>query len=86
MLLVIVINSWYNVNAVAIVVDPKRTMAAGKVDLECFRAYTNEYAEKKKAESKKTGGSGGDGAGVRMPKTGAWAGVRVWVLVVGMPA
>ena len=35
-------------------------MSAGKVDLKAFRCYTNEYAEKKKAESKKQGGSGGD--------------------------
>ena len=46
--------------AVALVVDPKQTMSAGKVDLKAFRCYTNEYAEKKKAESKKQGGSGGD--------------------------
>ena len=39
--------------AVALFVDPKQTMSAGKVDLKAFRCYTNEYAEKKKAESKK---------------------------------
>jgi len=32
--------------AVAIVIDPNRTMAAGKVEIGCFRCYTNEHAEK----------------------------------------
>jgi COP9 signalosome complex subunit 5 len=32
--------------AIAIVIDPKRTIAAGKVELGCFRTYTNDYAEK----------------------------------------
>ena len=32
--------------SVAIVIDPCRTMAAGKVEIGCFRAYSNDYAEK----------------------------------------
>jgi COP9 signalosome complex subunit 5 len=37
----------------AIVVDPKRTMSAGKVEIGCFRTYTDDYAKKVKAESEK---------------------------------
>ena len=29
--------------AIAIVVDPKRTIAAGKVEIGCFRCYPNNY-------------------------------------------
>ena len=44
--------------AVAIVVDPHRTMSAGKVEIGCFRAYTNEHAEKVlKSAGKKSGGA-----------------------------
>jgi len=32
---------------IAIVVDPMRTMSAGKVELGCFRTFTNEVAEKR---------------------------------------
>ena len=32
--------------ALAIVVDPKQTMSAGKVEIGVFRTYTDEYAEK----------------------------------------
>ena len=32
--------------ALAIVVDPKMTMSAGKVEIGVFRTYTDEYAEK----------------------------------------
>ena len=32
--------------ALAIVIDPLKTMAAGKVEIEVYRAYTNEYADK----------------------------------------
>ena len=32
--------------AIAIVIDPKRTIAAGKVEIGCFRAYKNDHAEK----------------------------------------
>jgi len=28
---------------VAIVIDPKRTMSAGKVEIGCFRTYSDEY-------------------------------------------
>lgn len=41
--------------AIAIVIDPKRTIAAGKVEIGCFRAYTNEYAEKKQTKSSSVG-------------------------------
>ena len=34
--------------ALAIVVDPKATMSAGKVEIGVFRTYTNDYAEKLK--------------------------------------
>ena len=34
--------------ALAIVVDPKMTMSAGKVEIGVFRTYTNDYAEKLK--------------------------------------
>jgi len=32
--------------ALAIVVDPKMTMSAGKVEIGVFRTYTDDYAEK----------------------------------------
>lgn len=35
---------------IAIVVDPHRTIASGKVEIGCFRCYTNDYAEKKQAK------------------------------------
>lgn len=47
----------------AIVVDPKRTMSAGKVEVGCFRTYTDAHAEKVKAESADKGKSG-----IRMDK------------------
>ena len=47
--------------AIAIVVDPKRTMSAGKVEIGAFRCYTNEYAEKKLKEGKKNAGGGDAG-------------------------
>lgn len=34
--------------ALAIVVDPKQTMSAGKVEIGVFRTYTDDYAEKQK--------------------------------------
>lgn len=34
--------------ALAIVIDPKRTMSAGKVEIGVFRTYTNQYAEELK--------------------------------------
>jgi COP9 signalosome complex subunit 5 len=34
--------------ALAIVVDPKQTMSAGRVEIGVFRTYTNVYAEKLK--------------------------------------
>lgn len=37
--------------AIAIVIDPKRTISAGKVEIGCFRAYTDLYAEKKKSDA-----------------------------------
>jgi COP9 signalosome complex subunit 5 len=42
--------------AIAIVIDPKRTIAAGKVEIGCFRAFTNDYAEKNQLN--KTSGAG----------------------------
>jgi COP9 signalosome complex subunit 5 len=41
--------------AIAIVIDPKRTIAAGKVEIGCFRAYTNDYAEKKQQKTSSSG-------------------------------
>lgn len=43
----------------AIVVDPKRTMTAGKVEIGCFRTYTDAYAEevKKQGQGNKSGGT-----------------------------
>ena len=35
-------------HAIGIVVDHKRSMAAGKVEIGCFRAYTNDFAAKNK--------------------------------------
>jgi|LakMenE18May11ns_1017448.scaffolds.fasta_scaffold7273340_1 hypothetical protein len=35
---------------IAIVVDHKRSMAAGKVEIGCFRAYKNDYADKMKKD------------------------------------
>jgi len=32
--------------ALAIVIDPKMTMSAGKVEIGVFRTYSDEYAEK----------------------------------------
>lgn len=37
--------------AIAIVIDPKRTISAGKVEIGCFRAFTDQYAEKKQKEA-----------------------------------
>ena len=39
---------------VAIVIDPKRTMSAGKVEIGCFRTYSDEYI---KAHEGAVGGS-----------------------------
>lgn len=39
---------------IAIVVDPKRTMSAGKVDIGCFRTFPESYI----AEQEKSGSSG----------------------------
>ena len=49
--------------AVAIVIDPNRTMSAGKVEIGCFRAYTNEHAEKILKEQ----GTGKQGGKAAMP-------------------
>lgn len=50
--------------AIAIVIDPWRTMAAGKVEIGCFRTYTNDYAEQlqKKEKEAERGGKGNSGA------------------------
>ena len=40
----------------AIVVDPKRTMSAGKVEVGCFRTFTDDYAQKVKADLEKKSG------------------------------
>lgn len=32
--------------ALAIVIDPKMTMSAGKVEIGVFRTYTDDYADK----------------------------------------
>ena len=50
----------------AIVVDPKRTMSAGKVEIGCFRTYTDEHAAKVKEEQEKKDSSGK--SGIRMDK------------------
>lgn len=41
--------------AIAIVIDPKRTIAAGKVEIGAFRCYTNDYAEKKQTKASAAG-------------------------------
>ena len=43
--------------ALAIVVDPKMTMSAGKVEIGVFRAYSNDYAEKLKTTQAIAGAS-----------------------------
>jgi COP9 signalosome complex subunit 5 len=48
----------------AIVVDPKRTMTAGKVEVGCFRTFTDAHAEQVKASQ---GGDKGK-SGIRMDK------------------
>jgi COP9 signalosome complex subunit 5 len=45
----------------AIVVDPKRTMSAGKVEIGCFRTFSDAHV-KKVEESMKSDGGGGHGA------------------------
>lgn len=42
--------------ALAIVVDPKMTMSAGKVEIGVFRTYTNTYAEQLKQSQEISGG------------------------------
>ena len=41
--------------ALAIVVDPKATMSAGKVEIGVFRTYTNQYAEEQKQKQEIAG-------------------------------
>ena len=48
----------------AIVVDPKRTMTAGKVEVGCFRTFTDAHAEQVKASQ----GSDKGKSGIRMDK------------------
>lgn len=43
----------------AIVIDPKRTMSAGKVEIGCFRTFSDAYVKKVEAEQKKDASSGG---------------------------
>ena len=43
--------------ALAIVVDPKQTMSAGKVEIGVFRTYTDDYAEKQKQSQSISGAS-----------------------------
>jgi len=50
--------------SIAIVVDPKRTMAAGKVEIACFRTYRDQYAE----ELLKKEGQAGGGSSVAIPQ------------------
>ena len=42
----------------AIVIDPKRTMSAGKVEIGCFRVFPDSYVDSQK-DSKSGGGDGG---------------------------
>ena len=51
----------------AIVVDPKRTMSAGKVEIGCFRTYTDAHI-KKVEEQMKSGGGGGATTSVPLEK------------------
>ena len=44
----------------AIVVDPHRTMSAGKVEIGCFRTYSPDEIKKREEKQKKDGASGGD--------------------------
>ena len=52
--------------AVAIVIDPWRTMAAGKVEIGVFRTYTDKVAE----EKAKAGGDSSGGASIPADKIG----------------
>jgi COP9 signalosome complex subunit 5 len=44
----------------AIVVDPHRTMSAGKVEIGCFRTYSPDEIKKREDKQKKDGASGGE--------------------------
>ena len=61
------LNQEYQEPFIAIVIDPIRTQAAGKVDIGCFRTYPRDY---KPPEDPKVGGRGGGaggGGGGRVP-------------------
>ncbi|OCK76986.1 Mov34-domain-containing protein [Lepidopterella palustris CBS 459.81] len=47
----------------AVVIDPDRTVSAGKVEIGAFRTYPEEYAKEQEAKAKSSGngGAGGDG-------------------------
>jgi COP9 signalosome complex subunit 5 len=51
------LNQKINEPFVAIVIDPKRTMSAGKVEIGCFRTYSEAYIRQlEQSNSAKTGG------------------------------
>lgn len=43
----------------AIVIDPHRTMSAGKVEIGCFRTYSEAYVQKIEQERKQAQQTGG---------------------------
>jgi len=47
----------------AIVIDPDRTVSAGKVEIGAFRTYPQQYIEEKEKSSSKSGGGGTDSDG-----------------------
>jgi len=49
---------------IAIVIDPKRTMSAGKVEIGCFRTYSEGEVARIEAKMAKDGSSG---AGTSVP-------------------
>ena len=53
---------------VAIVIDPKRTMSAGKVEIGCFRTYSQGHIDKIEADMKGGDKSGGAALSVPMDK------------------
>jgi COP9 signalosome complex subunit 5 len=48
---------------VAVVIDPDRTVSAGKVEIGAFRTYDDEYVKEQEKKQKAGGGAGGGGGG-----------------------
>ena len=52
----------------AIVIDPKRTMSAGKVEIGCFRTYSDAHIKKIEDDMKNGNGPSGGGKSVPLDK------------------